>query len=409
MSKLPHSELRSRFRERFGRGLWLRGGSPALAGLLDSLTECASVRLPVLVFGERGAGREDAARILHLLGRRPGSPFIKMDVSVLRECDFQDEIIGAAQSVDGGTLFLACVDQMPGLLQSRLADMLKAGLPQWASSRNRDAASDVRFVAAALAQEAKSDRTATHQLHPALRDELAFLTFEVAPLRGRPEDIPALVRHFLRGFSSDPPQLSPEVEAALISHDWPGNIFELRRVAARLAAFGKGRILTMTDLTSHAPLPAPSGDAVVPGSAANGDQSRRGGACFSATPSPARLHPCVKRAVDYLRENFADEISLGALARRVRVSPSHLSHLFKRELQMSPMAFLARVRIEQAKTMLAADADSTVTEVAGRVGFGDLRHFERIFKRHVGFTPRTFRSRIETPSNGSHSLLRFDA
>ncbi len=98
----------------------------------------------------------------------------------------------------------------------------------------------------------------------------------------------------------------------------------------------------------------------------------------------------IQRALDFIHNNYATDISLERVARTVRLSRYHLSRLFKEMTGFTYQSYINRVRIEQAKKMLNDDALS-VTDVGYAVGYSDLTHFERIFKKIVGSSPTRFR------------------
>jgi AraC-like DNA-binding protein len=100
----------------------------------------------------------------------------------------------------------------------------------------------------------------------------------------------------------------------------------------------------------------------------------------------------VQRALRYVGDHYTEEISLGRLARESYISSSHLSFLLKRSLGVPFKSLLAAVRIRRAQQLLA-QTDQSITEISLEVGFGDLSHFERTFKRLVGTNPREYRRR----------------
>lgn len=100
----------------------------------------------------------------------------------------------------------------------------------------------------------------------------------------------------------------------------------------------------------------------------------------------------VQRALRYVGDHYTEEISLGRLARESYISSSHLSFLLKRSLGVPFKSLLAAVRIRRAQQLLAL-AEQSITEISLEVGFGDLSHFERTFKRLVGTNPREYRRR----------------
>jgi YesN/AraC family two-component response regulator len=100
----------------------------------------------------------------------------------------------------------------------------------------------------------------------------------------------------------------------------------------------------------------------------------------------------IQRALHFIHNNYATNISLGQVAQTVRLSRYHFSRLFKEITGLTYQSYVNRVRIEQAKKMLHDDALS-VTDAGYAVGYSDLTHFERIFKKIVGSNPTQFRRR----------------
>jgi AraC family transcriptional regulator len=108
-----------------------------------------------------------------------------------------------------------------------------------------------------------------------------------------------------------------------------------------------------------------------------------------ATAEPVIAHRAVNAAVRFIRERYAQPISLADMAQAADVSTFHLARLFKRALGMSPHQYLIEVRVHCARALLATGADRpSVAEVAAAVGFADQSHLTRQFKRVLGTTPK---------------------
>lgn len=244
-----------------------------------------------------------------------------------------------------------------------------------------------------------------------------FLPVTVPPLRARAADIEPLIIAALEGhgFRAED-KVSPEMLRLCRAYAWPENAFEVDRVVARLAVMTGREPIRGEDIRRYFPamdqqadgpaielpsLPIVS-DAVQQEAAddieaveddAGGDELdiwvRH--ALNRDAKALATLHPGLRRAVLYLVDHYAEPIRLGTLARRVHVSQSHLSFLFRHGVNASCKAMLARIRVENAKALLATNLRQPITDVALQVGFADLSHFEKYFRRQVGRTPREFR------------------
>jgi AraC-like DNA-binding protein len=94
----------------------------------------------------------------------------------------------------------------------------------------------------------------------------------------------------------------------------------------------------------------------------------------------------------YIEQNYQLELSLSDLAQRVYVSPYHLAHLFKEEVGMSPIQYLIKCRIDEAKRLLN-ETDHSVREIAMRVGYPNANYFNLLFSKIAGISPGKFRKR----------------
>jgi AraC family transcriptional regulator len=101
----------------------------------------------------------------------------------------------------------------------------------------------------------------------------------------------------------------------------------------------------------------------------------------------------VRRAVELMHAHLDRELPLEELASAAYLSPFHFARLFKKVTGASPHAYLAALRIERAKSLLAT-TDASVTEIATRVGYASSSHFAKAFRQSTGLTPRAFRSAL---------------
>jgi AraC-like DNA-binding protein len=100
----------------------------------------------------------------------------------------------------------------------------------------------------------------------------------------------------------------------------------------------------------------------------------------------------VTQAVDFIHDNYAGGLSLSDIAAAAHLSPFHLSRIFKKATGVSPHRYLLQVRVNSARSLLAAGAGGrSLAEVAAAVGFADQSHLTRHFKRMLGVTPKQMR------------------
>jgi two-component system NtrC family response regulator len=221
--------------------------SPAMNEVLRIVDKVASSDAPVMILGESGVGKELVARALHDRSTRSSREFVAVNCAAIPK-ELLESILfgyekgaftGAHQRTDGkfarahqGTLFLDEIAEMSLDLQSKLLRVLQDGFVERVGSLTPEHV-DVRVV------------TATHQdlearvKEGAFRQDLFYrlhvIPIRVPPLRERPEDIPVLIRHFLRELSPEVSlEVDSEVDAQLMRHDWPGNVRQLRNVIERM-------------------------------------------------------------------------------------------------------------------------------------------------------------------------------
>jgi len=108
---------------------------------------------------------------------------------------------------------------------------------------------------------------------------------------------------------------------------------------------------------------------------------------------PGQEHRAVARARELLRARYAEDVSLGELAREAGLSPFHLARVFEATLGITPHAYLTQVRVERARALLAGP--DRLADIAADCGFADQAHLTRLFKRHLGVTPGRFRKMLQ--------------
>lgn len=100
----------------------------------------------------------------------------------------------------------------------------------------------------------------------------------------------------------------------------------------------------------------------------------------------------IREVVQFMREHFGEKLKVEQLAKLVGLSRAHFLRIFKREMDMSPMLFLNKVRFEEASKQLL-DPNVTITDVALSCGFGSASHFSSSFLKHLGMTPTEYRKK----------------
>lgn len=256
--------LQQQVEERFGLQNII-GESPALHEVLSTIRQVAPSSANVLIEGESGTGKELAAHAIHNLSRRNKAKFVTVHCAALSPTLLESELfghekgaftgaherrIGRFEQASGGTIFLDEVAEIPPATQVKLLRVISEERAFERVGGNQPLRADVRLIAATnknLEQLVKEGK---------FRDDLYFrlnvVRIVMPPLRDRKDDIPLLVRAFLRQFSKandkDVVDVTPEAMNALLTYNWPGNVRELRTAMEHGVVMANGPKITIRDL-----------------------------------------------------------------------------------------------------------------------------------------------------------------
>ena len=254
-----------RFGALFGEGLRMRE-------IFATLERVAPTDATVLIEGESGTGKELAARAVHDHSKRAKGPFVVFDCSAVPKDLIESELFGhlrgaftgatadrpgAFVSAKGGTLFLDELGELALELQPKLLRAIESRQVKPVGA-SREVDTDVRLVAATnrkLAREVEAGN-----FREDLYYRLAVIMVRLPPLREQPEEIPLLVRHFIRDLGHHPDHLkvSYDTMARLQVHRWQGNVRELRNFVERAALLSGGERLSDEFLDAPAPSSRPA-------------------------------------------------------------------------------------------------------------------------------------------------------
>jgi len=225
----------------------VEGAMERLAHIVDRI---APSDIAILITGETGVGKEVMTEKIAARSRRATQPLLRLNCGALSESLLESELFGhekgsftgamqakpgLLETADGGTVFLDEIGDLPMSLQVKLLRVLEDGIVRRVGSL-KGRTIDVRFVAAThrdLEAECAAGR---------FRRDLYFrlngITLHIPPLRERQAEIPALAQFFINEIArknaiTPVPRLDAEVQSWLQSHDWPGNIRELRNTVER--------------------------------------------------------------------------------------------------------------------------------------------------------------------------------
>ena len=316
--------LRQQVDERFGLENLL-GESVALREVLDTIRQVAPSSANVLIEGESGTGKELAAHAIHNLSRRHKGKFVAVHCAALSPQLLESELfghekgaftgaferrIGRFEQASGGTIFLDEIGEIDATTQIKLLRVMSEERAFERVGGSQTLHADVRLLAATnknlekLVSEGK------------FRDDLYFrlnvVKITMPPLRERKEDIPLLVRSFLRHFSKvnekPPLEITSDAMNTLLTYDWPGNVRELRTAIEHGVVMATGAKVTLRDLptavrqATSAALPA----GITPARA------------FNEKKSPLDLHATERRLI--MQALAATNGNITAAAKKLGIS-----------------------------------------------------------------------------------------
>ncbi len=252
-------------KNRFG----IIGNSPGLNHALNIAVQVANTDLSVLINGESGVGKEVFSQIIHALSARKHNPFIAVNCGAIPEGTIDSELFGHEkgsftgavdsrkgyfETVNGGTIFLDEIGELPLGTQARLLRVLETGeYIRVGSSKVQK--TDVRVIAAT--NKELLEHSQTGRFREDLYYRLNTVPIRVPALRDRKEDVPLLFRKFAADFAdrykTSPVQLNEEAKNTLMNYSWPGNVRELKNIAEQISVLSKDKNVTGQDALQFLP------------------------------------------------------------------------------------------------------------------------------------------------------------
>src|SRR5688572_867543 len=246
-------------KNRFG----IIGNSPALNYALQVAVQVANTDLTVLIMGESGVGKEVFSQIIHSLSGRKHNPFIAVNCGAIPEGTIDSELFGHEkgsftgavdsrkgyfETVNGGTIFLDEIGELPLGTQARLLRVLETGEFIRVGS-SKVFKTDVRVIAAT--NKDLLDQVHSGKFREDLYYRLSTVPIRVPALHDRKEDITLLFRKFTVDFAEKyktaPVQLDEDAKNMLINYPWPGNVRELKNIAEQVSVLSEDK-----QVSSHA-------------------------------------------------------------------------------------------------------------------------------------------------------------
>jgi transcriptional regulator with PAS, ATPase and Fis domain len=271
------------------------GTSPAITELKDEIGRVARCDAKVLITGESGVGKEVVAREIHAASPRVNMPFVPVNCAGIPETLLESELFGHVKGsftgayrdkpgklemADHGTILLDEIGEMTLRMQGLLLRFLETGEIQKVGAERVAQVRNVRIIAAT--NRNLQSLIAQGQFREDLFYRINVIHLVVPPLRERREDIPLLVDHFLKKFTSPGPSangngglghstngkgstdspvraIAPEAMTALAQYSWPGNVRQVENIIERLVVTSRREVIQLEDLSADVRAPGVMG------------------------------------------------------------------------------------------------------------------------------------------------------
>ncbi len=245
----------------------LIGSSPAMKKVIDLALQVAPTKATVLIEGESGTGKEMITNLIHYHSPVAHGPFVKVNCAAFAEAVLESELFGHEKGAftgavatkkgrfelaDGGTLFLDEIGEMPPAIQVKLLRFLQEKTFERVGG-TKTLKVDIRLISATnrnleeLVREGKFREDLYYRLR--------VIKFEMPPLRRHPEDIPALVEHYVHRFSDlhgKPIEgIAPEVMEMIKAYGWPGNVRELVNCVESCVVMCRGPVIDINSIPEY--------------------------------------------------------------------------------------------------------------------------------------------------------------
>lgn len=242
----------------------LVGESQLMQKIREKVTQFAKNSVPLIVEGEVGSGRELAAQNIHYMSLRASGPFSEINCSTLPQDLIEIELFGIEKGtlpgidktrrgkielMNSGTLLIEEIEEMPIVLQEKLAHFIKNNIFKRFGS-SEELSSDVRIILTTTTS--LESLKAKSKIHQELANLLNESSMRMPPLRERPEDVYSLVFHFsdiaAKQMASLRKTISEQGMKLMLKHSWPGNVRELKNFIERVYILTPSDFVDVHDL-----------------------------------------------------------------------------------------------------------------------------------------------------------------
>lgn len=357
------------------------GNTVAKLRVRNQINFSTGVRFPVFISGELEADKYSVARQIHHRRCLQKEAFIGVSSNISDLAHYKNHLDKCIQEAQGGTLYLPEVDLLPDIIKEHLITLFNDD-----NFNNRIYKNEINLIVSCT-YPVTSNNDQSEYIANLLNCTIPYLEIHIALLRQKKEAFNAYINYISQGVATRH-YLSLDSVAMdlLLSYDWPQQLDQLQKILCLLAYYCESDVTQEDVLALNFTNDKATLDII--------DVIER------QDMEPFKYaHIGLQKALMYLAENYKQEITLTALSNVACTSSSHLSYLFRRHLNLSFKTILVQLRIRYAKRLIEDVPRMKITDISLESGFGDLSHFEKMFKRYIGYTPRQHRQKLRVNEN----------
>ncbi|SHO56781.1 AraC family transcriptional regulator [Vibrio quintilis] len=349
------------------------GNSDIAQRIRQKISFASEVNFPVFISGEAGCEKRDIAYLIHQNSSRHLQPFVCIPANVHNPGTYRENVLRCIELAKGGAVYFEEIDSLKSVLKDELTFLFSMDVIQNKLRKNQ-----VRLMVSCT-ESLESFVLQPQYLAKILGPSVLQLNFHLPPLRERAGDIEQHIEYISRSLNKKI-NLTPEAMDLMKQYEWPGNIEQLQHVLLSLASLPEP-VVTVSDVMNCGVRIRTSRQVDMID-------------CLLHQHLEAfqHYHPALMKALNFLSHNFQEDISLTRMSEVSYTSASHLSYLFRKHLNVSFKTILCQVRVRYAQQLITENPHIKITDVCMSCGFGDLSHFEKMFKRYIGCTPRQYRN-----------------
>ncbi|MFM2480548.1 helix-turn-helix domain-containing protein [Celerinatantimonas sp. YJH-8] len=348
------------------------GRSKLISQLRQEISRLSSLICPIVIIGEKGCETGSIALKIHELDHSRIGTFARISPNIHDAQKYRDNVLYSIENCINGTLYLEDIDTIGIDKQDQLTTLFSLfHLYQKIQDNNIRIMLSTNSIDPSFSNENQFINYLTSQ-------GFSYSTLWVPPLRDRIEDLHEHVTYHISNLRNSI-HISSEALQMLMQYDWPGNIRELQNYLFEFISHADDIIDKELLIIHKFPIQSETTSSLAT-KILNKDFDYFN--CF---------HPGLVKVVHYMSDHYHEDLNLIKLGDISFISPSHLSYLFRFYLHTNFKSLLNEIRIVSAQHQLEQYPMAKITDIAYNVGFGDLSHFEKMFRRYARVSPRQFR------------------